>query len=176
MAATTGNAAWFGPNFLLFSSDKFLNLRNLTEECHRFLTLLSVRPGNAFAIAAHRLPMRACISKTTRSSASSHASLTTVGLDWLCQRSRHCFALRLDSLVAISPQLPGPYSLTSSPNRVFSSVLQALFSLFGLHSPAHRWRHWAGERVFMSREIAFHFLPPCLIIKLRSWEWHKKIK
>lgn len=62
----------------------------------RFLTSLSLRPGNMRAILAHLLPNSARTRTINCSSSSDHATFFNSGLRWLCQRSLHCF-----------PTLPG---------------------------------------------------------------------
>ena len=98
-----------------FSSSRFLlSCRRRIVEFQWFLTELSVRPGNSFAISAHLFPNVACASRIIRSSSCVHGSFLMPGCKWLCHRSRHCLPIRPFKCPAINDHRFGPYLLTSS--------------------------------------------------------------
>ena len=70
--------------------------RRRSVEFHRFLMLLSVRPGRCLLILAHALPSRPCSSSSVSSSVAVQAALTIAGSRWLSHRSRHCLPMRLE--------------------------------------------------------------------------------
>lgn len=94
-------------------------VRARTVAWNRFFTALSVRPGRAFVILAHWLPIARCMVMIMRSSSSVQSPFLIPGFRWLCQRSRHCLPVRSVSISAMLVQLPVPWTLIN--RRSFSS-------------------------------------------------------
>ena len=70
-------------------------------------------PGSSLEISAQRFPSTLCAWQMIWSSSSVHLSFFTAGFRWLCQRSRHCFPLRVWMYLAMSDQCFTPYFWTS---------------------------------------------------------------
>jgi len=71
-------------------------------------------PGSSLEMSAQRFPSSRWAWHTMRSSSSVQLLFFTVGFKWLCQRSRHCFPLRVCRCLAMSDQRFMPYFWTSS--------------------------------------------------------------
>ena len=88
-------------------------LRRLME-FQKFLMALSVLPGTSLAISAHLLPILLCSLRINCSSWVDQGSRFIAGSNWLCHRSRICFAERSGRLFAILHQRRRPNFCTIS--------------------------------------------------------------
>ena len=78
-----------------------------------------------FTISAHLVPCAATASMIARSSSALKLSVLTLGLRWLCQRSRHCLPIRLTISTAMRDQFEGPCCAMSVSSRASSSGVHA---------------------------------------------------
>lgn len=71
-------------------------------------------PGSNLEMSAQRFPSMFWAWQMMVSSSRVHLSFFTAGFRWLCQRSRHCFPLRVCMCLAMRDQCLTPYFCTSS--------------------------------------------------------------
>ncbi|KAF3857578.1 hypothetical protein F7725_010779, partial [Dissostichus mawsoni] len=78
-------------------------------------------------MSAQRFPSMLCDWQMMRSSCSVQPLFFTAGFRWLCQRSRHCFPLRLSRCLAMSDQRFTP-SMTCTGSDITCSQVNSVWS------------------------------------------------